>query len=115
MRIQLIGGLMALATLQGCALAVVGAVAGKKHGVTIDEALKCPDRPCFLALRDVQVVTTQPALNGSVVETYRIRLARSTRKAMMYGVLASDEFATITTTYDEHNRVITATPSSAKQ
>ncbi len=117
MRIQLIVGLIALTTLQGCAVAVVAAAvaASKKNGVTIDEAMKCPDRPCFLALKNVQVVSTEPAANGGVVEAYRIRLERRTKDAVMYGVLAKHRFATITTTYDANDRVISAMPSAAVQ
>ena len=70
--------------LSGCAVAM----AANQKGVDIETASACNTRACFLALRDIAVMTSATAPDGTMTETYKILLHHgSVGRAAMHGVL----------------------------
>ncbi len=70
--------------LSGCAVAM----AAQQKGVDVETASACQTRACFLALRDIQVMTSATEPDGTMVETYKILLHHgSVGRAVMHGVL----------------------------
>jgi hypothetical protein len=84
MKFQYLVIVVAAIALSGCSVAM----ASKKKGVSVQEAMNCQTRSCFLTLRDATVMTTANHPDGSMSETYKILLEQgSTGRAVMHGLL----------------------------
>jgi hypothetical protein len=111
-----------LIVLSGCSVAM----ASKTKGVTLETSQACKSRSCFLALRDVQVMTSTPGADGTLTETYKVLLKKgSAGRAVMHGILdvftlgawevaatpiegsaTKDKFVIVTALFDKDGRVI---------
>jgi hypothetical protein len=111
-----------LIILSGCSVAM----ASKTKGVTLETSQACKSRSCFLALRDVKVMTSTPGSDGTLTETYKVLLKKgSAGRAVMHGIFdvftaglwevaatpiegsaTKDKFVIITALFDKDGRVM---------